>query len=64
MADSDDIKNAIIEFSKDPNKTVTLSDGRTYTRKDLDEIIKGFEIVKRLENDANLPFFVKLAHKS
>jgi hypothetical protein len=44
-----EIKNAILTAAKNPNQSVTLSDGRSYTLKSLEDLYRGYKIVKEIE---------------
>lgn len=47
--DLQEIKDAILTAAKNPNQTVSLSDGRSYTLKSLKDLYEGYKIVKEIE---------------
>jgi hypothetical protein len=47
--DLTEIKNAILECAKNPNKRVKLSDGREYEMKGLKELYEGYKIIQEID---------------
>jgi hypothetical protein len=49
--DLSEIKNAILECAKNPNRRVRLSDGNEYELKTLKEMYEGYKIIKEIDNE-------------